>query len=120
MFRTSLTAALMTLLTLVCSGATCQRVQLADNELCGDKGELGARCRTWFTGKVRVLTFDEWAEERFGQICMNEDAFANIKAAILKLCGNGRCTKQEVQDVKAVGFWIEGFNSEVKSLKALK
>ncbi len=117
MFQKSLTAALMTLLILTCSGATCQRVYLADNELCGDKGELGARCRTWFSGKVRVLTFDEWAQERFGQICMNEDAWANVKAAILKLCGNGRCTKQDVRDIKELSFWIDGFNSEVKAIR---
>lgn len=117
MFRKSLIAALMSLLILTCSGATCQRVQLGDHEICGDKGELGARCRTWFSGKLRELTFDEWAEQRFGQLCMNEDAFANIKAAILKLCGNGRCTKQEVKDVRELGFWLDGFNAEVKGLK---
>lgn len=118
MLRTNLTVAWLILSAFVLSGATCQRVVINDHEICGDKGELGASCFHMLSDESRKLSFDEWAEERFGQLCMKADAFANIKAALLKLCDQTRrCTWQEIQDIKNLGKRVKVFNQEIEALK---
>ncbi len=99
---------------LVNSGATCQRVPIGDHEVCGDKGKLGATCFHFFSEGVTQLDFDAWAKHRFGSLCMNADAFANLKAALLKLCDGGRCTRSEVRSILMLGTRIETFNNEIE------
>lgn len=102
----------------ILSGATCQRVNIADHELCGDKGELGASCFHMLSDENRKLTYEEWEQERFGQICMKADAYANIKAALLKLCESSRrCTWQEVQDIKNLGKKVSRFSQEAATCR---
>lgn len=99
-----LTSALLVLSGLILSGATCKPpIVIQDHELCGDKGPLGASCFHMLSDQNRKLSFDDWATARYGQICMQADAFANLKAALLKLCAESdRCTWQEIQAVELV------------------
>ncbi len=114
MHRTILISAYLILFAFVFSGATCQRVVINDHELCGDKGELGASCFHLLSDEKRKLDFDAWAALRFGQICMEADAYANFKAALLKLCDQtGRCTWQEIKDIKNIGKKVSSFKKEL-------
>lgn len=114
----TLTKGLLILSAFGLSGATCNRVAIYDHELCGDKGELGARCFNLLSDGNRTIDFDTWAEERFGQICMKPDAFANFKGALLKLCNSsGRCTWQEKQDIKNLGKKLQAFNREIEAMR---
>ncbi len=118
MRQTNLTAALLILSAFVLSGATCNRVVVSDNEICGDKGELGASCFYMLSDRSRKLSFDDWASERFGQLCMKADAFANLKASLLKLCEEtGRCTWEEIQDINSLGNKVSLFQEETRGLK---
>lgn len=117
MRRMILTSGWLILSAFVLSGATCSRVQIGDHEICGDKGELGASCFQMLSEGGRKLDFDQWAEERFGQLCMKADAYANIKAALLKLCDQTRrCTWQEIQDIENLGKKVGSFNKEIKRM----
>lgn len=112
------TAAMLILSVFVLSGASCPKVQIRDHELCGDKGELGASCFHMLSDETRKLTYDEWEAARFGQICMQPDAYANLKAALLKLCeSSGRCSWQEVKDIKNLGKKVVRFKKEADSCR---
>lgn len=113
MRQTNLTSVLLILSAFVLSGATCQRVTILDHEVCGDKGELGASCFHMLSDEKRKLSFEEWEVERFGQLCMKADAYANIKAALLKLCESSqRCTWQEIQDLENLEKKVIHFKKE--------
>jgi len=97
---------------LILSGASCQ-VKLEDHEVCGDKGELGAKCFHLKSAGTRALSYEEWEEERFGQLCMKDTAFANLKKAILKLCDQTkRCTWEELQVIQKFDTRIQTFKKE--------
>lgn len=118
MRRTILTSVTLILSVFVLSGASCPKVPIRDHELCGDKGELGASCFHMLSDESRKLTYEEWESERFGQICMQPDAYANIKAALLKLCeSSGRCSWQEKQDIKNLGKKVARFKKEAASCR---
>lgn len=106
-----LTSALLVLFGLILSGATCKPpILIQDHELCGDKGTLGASCFHMLSNETRKLSFDEWASARYGEICMQADAFANFKSALLKLCAEtDRCTWQEVQAIEAIAKKVTKF-----------
>lgn len=117
MRRMSLTSALLTLFAFALSGASCPRVEIADHELCGDKGTLGASCFHTLSDETRKLDFQEWEFQRFGQICMKAEAWANFKAALLKLCeSSGRCTWQQIQDIENLTKRVEVFNQEAQAI----
>ena len=106
MLQKSLISALMILSAFALNG--CARVKINDHEICADKGELGARCVHMLSAKTRILDFDQWQDERFGQLCLREDGFANLKEAILKLCDSSqRCSWEEVRNLKTVLDRIE-------------
>lgn len=89
--KKSLRNALKTLLisTLLSS---CAKIEIPDIEVCSDAGVLGAFCVTSVSNKERDIEKTQWDKDRFGMLCMKSDAFADIKAAILKLChDNKRC-----------------------------
>lgn len=110
------TSVLMSLFVFGLSGASCPKVPIYDHEICGDKGELGARCRYWLSDGLRNLPLEQWDEERFGQMCMKPDAYSNITAALLKLCeSSGRCSWQEKQDLKNLEKKISKFKKETKA-----
>ncbi len=115
MHRKPLISALLILCVL--SLSSCARVQINDHEICGDKGKLGASCFNMLSDGSRKLSFDDWAIERFGQLCMQADAFANIKAALLKLCESSkRCTWEEKQQIANLGSKMEMFSQDLKAL----
>ncbi len=101
--------------------ATCQRVPIYDHELCGDKGKLGAKCFHLLTDEIRAIQKEAWDDERFGQVCMKADAYANFKAALMKLCSAGRgCTWEDAQNIRNLGKRIKAFSAEALEAKALQ
>ncbi len=92
----------------------CGRVAILNHEVCGDKGTLGASCFHMLSDASRSLTKEEWDAERFGQLCMQANAFANLKAALLVLCQKTkRCTFEEIQQIKALSVRVQDFKKEV-------
>jgi len=82
----------------------CAKIELKDLEVCGDAGSLGASCVRMLSGKERDLDKATWDKERFGQLCMTSDAFAEIKKAILKFCESQpkRCEKEVVKEADEI------------------
>jgi len=118
MRRMNLISAWLTLFAFALSGAGCARVLITDHELCGDKGELGASCFHILSDESRKIGFEEWEAERFGQICLKADAWANLKAALLKLCdSSGRCSWQEIQALESLGNRISVFEQEARAAR---
>lgn len=113
MLRTISTSVCLILLKLSFSG--CGSIPVYDHELCGDKGELGASCFRLLSDGSRKLDFEAWQDERFGQICMTAEAFANLKTALLKLCDQTkRCDWQQVEAIKDFGKRVNNFKKEKK------
>lgn len=80
-------------------GATsCQsHVTLIDVEACGDKGPLGAHCKSDLSGKTRDIPKEQWDDARFGQICFTSDGIENRLTALETLCQQTkRCNFEEV------------------------
>lgn len=70
----------------------CNSIPIKNQEWCGDEGELGAECFNTLTADTRDLSPADWEQVRFGQVCTNTDNFADIKAALEKLCSKtGNC-----------------------------
>jgi len=110
--------ALMLLCILTLSGASCPKVKIYDHEICGDKGELGARCKYMISDGAHNLDYDQWEEARFGQMCMQPDAYSNLTAALLKLCNSSRrCSWQEKKDIENFGKKVVQFKKEAKAAK---
>lgn len=66
----------------------------------------------------RVLNFEEWEHERFGQLCMKADAYGNFKAALLKLCEKTKkCTFEEVEQIHAAGEQLGEFEKEIYAIQ---
>jgi N-acetyl-anhydromuramyl-L-alanine amidase AmpD len=64
-------------------------------------GKVGAECDRIFTSRRRSLTKPEWDKERVGMLCTDSSNYANLKAALLKLCGDtGVCTKDIVDKIE--------------------
>jgi hypothetical protein len=104
----SLITAWLILSGFVLSGATCTRVVIEDHEICGDKGSLGASCFHLLSDGRRKVDPVQWEKERFGQLCMKDEAFANFKAALLKLCDETqRCTWQEKEELQSLVQTLE-------------
>lgn len=99
------------LLTLV----SCGSIKIKDNEWCGDLGQYGATCFTMLSNQKRELDKVSWDDERFGMICGKAEAFANLKAAIQKLCHkNKKCKYEKIE--QATKF-IQGLSNEFDSHK---
>lgn len=95
--------------------SACSRVHILDHEICGDKGELGASCFHMLSDGHREIPLAEWDEERFGMLCLKADAYANFKAALLKLCDEtDRCTWEDKQQIMAIGTKLNQFKAQVK------
>ncbi len=97
--------------------SSCGMVRIGNHEVCGDKGPLGATCFRLVSDDSRKLSHAEWEQERFGQLCMKAEAYANLKAALLKLCGRTKnCTFEEREQIKALGMRVNKFKMEVSTL----
>jgi hypothetical protein len=100
---------MMILISLFLLGATsCQtHVKLIDVEACGDKGSLGAHCKSDLSGKTRDIPKEAWDQARFGQICFTSAGVENRLTALETLCQQTkRCdyeqVHQSVETIRAV------------------
>jgi len=113
MRRKSLTVAWLTLSVFALSGASCPKVKIRDHEICGDKGAMGAKCFHTLSAQTRTLDLEQWDDERFGQLCMKADAYANLKAALLKLCDSSRrCSWEQVKAIQTLGQNVSDFKRQ--------
>lgn len=105
--------------------SSCAKIEIPDIEVCSDAGSLGAFCVTSVSNKERDIEKVKWDAERFGMLCMKSDAFADIKAAILKLCHNNKRCVLEVEekakeiDDKVKKMSLKGKTQEKPALKSL-
>lgn len=100
MLRKSLKRVCLLLSGLTISG--CSTVVINDAEWCADMGKLGATCVHTLTTDTRDLAKEQWDTERFGQVCTASENFANLKAAILKLCRETKmCSYETLQKINA-------------------
>lgn len=87
---------------------SCTDVHIQDHEWCGDMGVLGASCFHTLSEKTRDIDKDTWDVERLGKLCTAPESFANLKAAILKLCDETqRCTLEQIETLKTLSAKIE-------------
>ncbi len=49
-------------------------------------GSAGATCEHMLVSKPRDIDAVHWDDERFGQLCITPDAYADIKAELEALC----------------------------------
>lgn len=111
----------MSLIGVLLISSGCGKVEIRDHEVCGDKGELGASCFHMLSDRSRKLTKGQWELERFGQLCMKAEAYANFKEALLKLCQKtGRCSFEEIKQIEAIGDLVETFEKEISHAKQLR
>lgn len=88
------------ILLLLCQ--SCASVTIEDHEWCADWGKDGASCFHTISSETRRLDKPTWDALRFGQVCADSSAFANMKAAIEKLCHQtDNCTYQDTQAINA-------------------
>lgn len=79
-------------------------VKIPNIQVCRDKGRLGAICAHWINPEAskEMVSFPAWNDKRFGMMCMSEASFANIKAAIEKLCQTHQCVEQADKLMRAL------------------
>jgi hypothetical protein len=64
-------------------------------------GALGAACFRALSDKARDIEKPAWDAERVGMICTKAETFAELKAAILKLCHQTHaCVTEEIEKVE--------------------
>lgn len=92
---------LLSLCALILVMTSCDAVPIKDVEACADAGALGASCFHSLSDKTRDLTPPQWAEVRYGWLCMSTDDWTNWKQAIETLCQNnrGECSYEDQQRI---------------------
>lgn len=76
----------------------CAGIPIKDSEWCGDVGTLGARCFNLLSTGQRKLSKQDWDAMRFGMVCTDGDALADLKGAIELLCSKVACDYQTKKD----------------------
>lgn len=105
---------------LALSLSACGSVVLHDQEVCGDMGDIGAICFHTLSDQERDIPKPDWDSERFGQLCMKPEAYAEFKAAILKLCRvSRRCTYQDLEALRRFGVNLTEFEIKTGLLPGL-
>lgn len=66
--------------------SACAAVDVNDFEACADMGTAGATCAHFLTTETRDIEKSQWDDERFAQLCISGDAYADIKREIESLC----------------------------------
>ena len=80
-------------------------------EVCGDMGSQGATCDHFLTSQPRDIDKNAWDNERFGQLCISPDAWADLKREIEQLCSVSKeCDYQTEQKMKAAVARINRLN----------
>lgn len=69
----------------ILTAASCA-VEIKDQTWYGDKGPLGASGFHTLTTQTETLDKASWDKARFGMLCSVPQSFADVKAAIEKLC----------------------------------
>lgn len=57
-------------------------------------------CVTSNSGKQRDVAKEAWDKERFGMLCLTDQGFGDIKAAILKLCHENKKCVYETERIE--------------------
>lgn len=89
-------------------------VQIKNAEWCGDMGAMGAHCFNTLSEEERELDKEAWDQERFGQVCTKVESFAEMKAALAKLCSRARCTFEEKQHIQIFYKQLNSFQTQLK------
>lgn len=117
----NLMLAWLLLFTLISSG--CARVKIKNQEWCGDKGPLGAKCWNTLNNDEREIKSEVWnkidvgPDYRFGKVCTDIQNFTDTKAVILNLCkATKRCTYDMKNKVITFADKLEGFADDTKVL----
>lgn len=67
-------------------------------------GSYGASCFRTFSGYTRDIEKAQWDKERFGQVCGKPEAYADLKAALLKLCKKSKaCSYEDIKKIQSFG-----------------
>jgi len=94
----------------------CAKIQVKNEQVCADKGRLGAVCGWTNGGPETQLSKPQWDQKRFGMACAEVDSITRLLGVIKKLCfDTGRCTYEEYKSLekkvmrlyKRVGFDTE-------------
>ena len=92
--------------------ASCGAVTIEDHSWYGDMGPEGAYMFHTLSDEEGYLDKETWDALRFGMVCTNSDSFANLKAAILKLCHkNRRCVFEAKEKIETFFKRVEDFNA---------
>ena len=88
---------------LLLSSASCQKVEIMDEEWCVDKGTLGAHCAHTLSTVTEDIPQPDWDNRRFGQACTIDppgklgSTLAEIKKEQEEICSiYNACTYEEV------------------------
>lgn len=91
----------------------CGTITIHNAEWCGDRGNEGASCFHTNTEDFRRLNKAEWDAERFGQLCTKSENYADLEAALQKLCEKtNSCNFTEDERQK-----IENFFSKIRQFR---
>jgi hypothetical protein len=79
-------------------------------------GQYGAACFNTMDSDSRELSKYEWDKERFGQLCMTAETFADWKGVIEKLCSQSdRCRQEEEAAIEDFFSKVEEFNGKLSN-----
>lgn len=83
-------------------------------------GKIGAECDRTFSNNRRSLDKPTWDKERVGMLCTDSSNVANIKAALMKLCGDtGMCTQEILRHIENTSKRIEPIAKKAEEAKAM-
>lgn len=77
----------------------------------------GASCFHTLTTEQRDIPKIQWDEERFGQLCMKSQAFADFKAELEQACSPNRCTYDQFKALRDFFDRVNTFNVQIEGRK---
>lgn len=96
--------------------ASCGSIRLSDHEWCGQLPDGSASCFHTFSEEERDIPREEWDALRLseGMICGRPDAYAEFKAALLKLCRiSRRCSYADREAIRRFGEHVASIKAKV-------
>lgn len=95
--------------------SACAQVQINNAEVCGDLGDLGAACFNTMNTTAREIDKPAWDKERYGELCMTVQTFADFKSEIEQLCSlSGKCTDSQKKMVSEFFDRVDAFEFKAK------
>lgn len=117
-FAKRLTSSIALLTISLISLTSCRTIELRDQEWCGDKSHLGARCSHTYSNVVRDVPKAQWDRERVGMVCSRAENFAENMAIIKKLCSETKkCTRKQINALQNFTDDLDEYELEVRSLQ---